>query len=385
MVGLVTVGMTWHTVRGKTNRETRSIALQLAPGDRCGEGDLVFLTTDDGLDAVGVVFSHPAQPHTVRLELEVEVFDGLTSSTQAFCRQTPFSVEEAVNTLLPPAVQQQAAELIAMDWQRLRDNLAEAWEPIIAELATAYLKDVGIELEAAIKKRDKEFWEVSVRHGQALSAEWPAIQERLTPILQRHLTPVLSELVQNALSDVPKMSIAWEVAKGNNADAFRLMLDWLTDYLSAMPEDDVAEMGLAVRKTWEAARQDADLVQRFERLGHGVLEDQQLRELLIQVYREAISRNARTADFIQTQVLESPDVRKRMYEFLDALAPTARKVAAVCLFDSNGATRPEVVHIVRSVGFRRRVSWVTLRDGSESDPPILENAILIAGSSQEIQ
>lgn len=380
---LATVGVAWHTVRGKTSRETKSIAFKLAPSDRCGEGDLIFLETDHGLDNAGVVFAHASQPGLVELTLDKDIFDRLTASTQATCRQTPFSVEQAINMILPPAVQRRVAEQIAADWSRLEEDLAAAWEPIITELATAYLQNVGSELEAAIKKRDKEFWNVTVRHGQALASEWPAIQVRLAPILQQHLTPVLSRLVETALADVPKMSIAWEVAKGNNADAFRLMLDWLTDYLSAMPEDDVAEMGLAVRKTWNAASQDSDLVQRFEHLGKGVLEDRELRELFIEIYREAIVRNPQTADFIKTQVLESPTVRKRMYEFLDALAPTAREVAAICLFDANGVTRPEVVHIVRSVGFRRRVSWITLRNGSQSDPLIQENTLLTASSPQE--
>ena len=44
--------------------------------------------------------------------------------------------------------------------------------------------------------------------------------------------------------------------------------------------------------------------------------------------------------------------------------PTQR-VAAICLFDENGATRPEVVHLVRSIALQRRVSWVTLENVGE--------------------
>lgn len=352
---------TWRTVQLRTGRQTSSAVVSLAPGDRCAPGDLVFVETDHGLDRVGVVASRGSQPDSILLAIETDAFAKLNTSTQAVCRQTPLSVEQAVGTLLPPGVQRRAAEYLASDWRGLEDGLATIWEPIIKELAGTYLKSVGVELEASIKKREHLFWDIALRHGQALATEWPAVQDRLSPILQRHLTPVLSRLVENALADAPKVSIAWEVAKGNSADAFRLMIDWLVEYLSNMSDEDLAEMGEAVQKTWSVARQDAILVRKFERLGHGILEDRQLRDLFIEIYREAIANNPRTTDFVRTQILESPQLRSRMFDFFDAFAPTARKVAAICLFDENGATRPEVVHLVRSVGFRRRVSWVVLR------------------------
>jgi len=60
-------------------------------------------------------------------------------------------------------------------------------------------------------------------------------------------------------------------------------------------------------------------------------------------------------------------------------------VAAICLFDENGATRPEVVHLVRSIALRRRVSWVTLEnvepDGERLPPNALIQASILGPAS----
>jgi hypothetical protein len=189
---------------------------------------------------------------------------------------------------------------------------------------------------------------------------------------------VLAGQMNDAVAGAPKFSIAWHVARGRNAEAFQLMLDWIADYLVEMPEEEREEMREAIRATWDAARADPILAEHFAVLGREILEDEQLRDVLLTIYREAVAENPRTGEFLQKRIVESELLRKHLYELIELFAPTAQSVAALCLFDEAGATRPEIVHLVRSIALRRRVAWVTLTTRDPNATPLAEGETLQA-------
>jgi hypothetical protein len=149
------------------------------------------------------------------------------------------------------------------------------------------------------------------------------------------------------------------------------MLDWLADYLATMSDEDKAEFAEAVDRTWQTAREDEILVSRLTEMGRGILEDRNLRDVLTQIYREAVADNPQTPEFLRSEVLGSERMREQMYAFIEAFAPTARNVLAICLFDETGRTRSEVAHLVRSAALGRSVAWVTLEPG-DSGQGLLE-------------
>ena len=368
-----------QTVRTRALRPTQELTLRVPHGSRLETGDLVFLTNDRGLERVGEVMNGAGGDNLVNIAIEPATFRGLNTSTRATYWQTPLGVEDAVNALLPPAIQRDVAAEILEGWQQYDEQLATAWGPIVSELVAAYLEAIGNDIETSFRRREDELWSISKRHSQAFVTEWPAMQERLRPILREHLTPVLARLMNDAIAEAPKVSIAWNVVRGRNAETYQLMLDWLTDYLADMPEADKAEMTEAIRTTWETVRQDAVLVEQFAGIGRGILDDRELRRVLTDIYREAIAENPRTAECIQNQVLHSEDLRARMYELIELFAPTAQRVAALCLFDESGATRPQIVHLVRSIALRRPVAWVTLTTSDSDAAALGPGTILPAG------
>lgn len=367
-----------HTVQARALRPTQELKLRVPPGSRLAVGDLVFLMNERGLERAGEVARSAGKDGLVTLAIEPAPFRRLNASTRATYWQTPLGVEDAVNALLPPAIQRNVAAEILEGWQQYDEQLATAWGPIVSGLVAAYLEAVGDDIEASFRRREDELWSIAKHHSRRFVAEWPTMQERLRPILRAHLTPVLARLMNEAISEAPKVSIAWNVVRGRNAETFRLMLDWLTDYLADMPEEDKAEMTEALRATWEAARQDAALVERLTAIGRGILHDLELRHVLTEIYREAVADNPQTAEFLQKHVVQSEDLRARMYELIELFAPTAQSVAALCLFDETGATRPQIVHLVRSIALRRRVAWVALNT-PDLHAPALEAGTTLPG------
>ncbi len=370
-----------YRVYARATRDTMPLRLNPPPEHALAVGDAVFATTDSGLIRIGEVSELAEEGAGVALAIEPSAFGRLNASTLAVCRQTPMNAEEAITALLPPAIQRRAAKQIADAWREGEAELLAAWKPIVADLTGAYLDVIRDDLQAAVARRKGELIAVAEIHRDALAAEWPAIQERLSPILQEHLTPVLSRLMSDAVDEAPKTRIAWSIARGKNARAFQQMLDWLTEYLAQMSDEDKDELNSAVRRSWEAARDDEELIEHFARLGRNIRDDRQLRALLTEIYREAISENPRTAEYLRSQVLESSRVHEQFYDFIEWFAPTARQTVALCLFDDEGITRPEVVHLVRSIALRRHVAWVTL-DTPDADAPPLEPGATLPTADQ---
>jgi hypothetical protein len=363
--------MSVHTVRARVSRPMHHLVLE-APGDTAlASGDLVFLTTDAGLEHIGEVTDVSTGRIRATLAVEPPAFQRLTASTRATCWRTPLSAEEMVPALLPSTIQQKVAERIAADWYEHEEEVASTWAPLVRELASAYLEAISDDVEASFQRHQDELWTITKSHGRAIAAEWPAIQERLGPILQQHLTPVLARLMHEAIAEAPKVAIAWNIARGKNDEAFRCMLDWLADYLATMSDEDKAEFAEAVDRTWQTAREDEILVSRLTEMGRGILEDRNLRDVLTQIYREAVADNPQTPEFLRSEVLGSERMREQMYAFIEAFAPTARNVLAICLFDETGRTRSEVAHLVRSAALGRSVAWVTLEPG-DSGQGLLE-------------
>ena len=378
LAGGWTVAASISSVRARATRETVTIELVVEPAHGLSIGDGVFTTGEAGLRRIGEVSSVDEGAGRVLLAITPARFAGLTESTTAQNWRTPLTAEDALNALLPPRIQSRAAERIARAWRDRETEILAAWKPIAKELASGYLDVISNDLEAALRNREDAIWQIARTHGSELTERWPRIYNRLSPILQRHLTPVLGRLMEEAIGDAPKGSIAWSVFRGRNEKAFRQMLDWLTQYLADMPEKDKAEMRAALQRTWSAALDDPALMAQLTKLGRQVRDDEELRNLLAEVYREAVSENPRTAEFIRAELLESPRIQAEVYRFVDLFAPTARSVAAMCLIDEQGVTRPEVVHLVRSIALRRDVAWVTLATRDEESPMLAADAKLVA-------
>jgi hypothetical protein len=154
------------------------------------------------------------------------------------------------------------------------------------------------------------------------------------------------------------------------------MLDWMSAYLADLPESDRATLRDALNRTWQSASADAELQEELGRLGHALLHDPRWHVVLRDVYREAVTENPRAKEFLQKEVLDSPEFRAQFFELLDLLAPTLREVAALSLFDEHGATRPEVVHVLRSVALNRDLAWITLKTGSDGARPLVPNSVV---------
>ncbi len=368
LAALATVGLAVYTVHARVRRPVQPLALEVPEGAALAEGDSVFLEAAAGLQRIGEVREVRDGSGVVSLAIDPVAFDRLSVSTKAVCWRTPLSAEDVLGLLLPEDVQRAVGRRIAEGWRAHQPQVAAAWRPIASELASAYLRAVRGDLEAAVQRHEGELWAVAKTHGRALVARWPEVQARLRPILQEYLTPVLSRLMSEALDEAPTVSIAWNVARGHDAEALRRTLDWLADFLAQMSDEDRAEVAEAVRATWDQALDDPILAERLSEIGHGILSDEQLWDLVTQIYREAIADNPHTAEFFRSEVLDAPRVREQFYALIETYAPTVRNVFALCLFDDEGATRPEVVYVVRSTTLGRNVAWVTLHaDGAAAD------------------
>lgn len=367
-----------RTVQQRAARPITSLTVQIDGAVPLQTGDGVFVQTQFGLMRGGEVADVDAVERRVTLHLDRSATEMLNSSTRAVCWKAPLSVEDAIPALLPPAVQDRMAAQIQLDWKEHRDEIDEAWGPLVSELAGAYLEAIGPDVQAAFERHEDQLWRIARKHGRATAAAWPRLQERLAPILQEYLTPVLGRLMNDAISDAPKVRIAWAIARGRNAEAFQQMMDWQAEYFATMSEADKAELQRAVRYTWEKATADPVLSAEFSRLGRNLLSDAELRAALSTIYHEAFVENPRSEDFFREKVLGSPRVQARLYRLVEVFGPTARRVLEIALFDQTGRTRSEVVHFLRSVILDRRVAWVTLEPGKHDQDPLSPNLVLQA-------
>jgi hypothetical protein len=373
-LGIVVISV--HTVRGRVTRAAHGIELELPAGCRLAKGDVLYLATEHGYQYAGEVSSSPTSSHRARAALDPLAAAKIHAATQAYYWETPLSAEASVRALLPPAIGKRIAETFSQDWQAQEAKLGEVWRPLVTDVALAYADLLAAELAVAWRRHEDALRVIGERHFQSFLVRWPALQERARPILERHLIPLLGELIANAVSEAPKVEIAWLVAQGKHAEAYARMLDWLAGYLATIPEADRERLARAVDESWQMARDDEVLISIVSAMGREVADDDELRAVLATIYREAVADNPRTAEFLRGQILESPEIRGQMYALLEAFAPTARTVLGVGLFDTRGRTRPEVVQMIRSLFLGRRIAWITLEPRQETDRPIEVGAVL---------
>ncbi len=333
-------------------------------------GDAVFVLDPAGLRRVGEVGAVDVTAGRVIVQLHPAAAASLNASTRATCWRTPLDAEHALTALFPDDVQARIAQRWQEAWTAHQEDLVAAWKPIAADLMRGYLELIVDDLERSLSAHEGELKQIGRVHADAFMAEWPAIQARLSPILQQHLTPVLGELMDDAVDDAPKARIAWSLARGRTTVAYEQMLDWLSEYLANMPEADRQRLREALRRSWDAALADEALVEHFRKLGRQVRDDPEVSRVLLDIYRDAISQNPKTAEFVRSQVLESPRVREETYLWIERFAPTVKSVLAEALFDERGVTRPEVVHLLRSIALDRSVAWITLDTPDGGAPPL---------------
>lgn len=374
-LGLI-LGSAWG-VRARAMRQQNTIVLEAPEHHRLRPGDVVYERTPTGMQRIGEVSICGPTSTRVKLAIGPEAYARMTTASTVACWRTPLSAEESIETLLPPAIQEDIARCIAADWKARESEFLTVWRPMVAELARAYMSVVGAEIERVLFEQQDDIAGVSSHVMRKLSAHWPAIQRRLSPILRAHLTPVLSRLMDKALDDAPKTRIAWHIYRNDSAEALQLMLDWLTKYLAELTPHDREALAVALHKTWASAAHDEQLAAALNELGSALAEDEELRELLRDIYHEVIADNPRTAEFIRTRVIESPTVRTEMYRLLEWFGPTARQVAKIVLFN-DGYTRPEVVHLLRSAALRRKISWVTIDTPTIPAEPLAPGTLLTA-------
>ena len=94
-----------HTVRARATKATRSIELHIPATIALKPGDAVYLATDVGLRPIGEVTRRSATAQSVTLAIEPSSYDRLNESTTARCRQTPLTIEQAVDALLPHRIE----------------------------------------------------------------------------------------------------------------------------------------------------------------------------------------------------------------------------------------------------------------------------------------
>ncbi len=375
LFGLLATISAVHTVRARALRPTVPLVVTI-PDAGLRIGDRVFLEETRGLRFAGEVVALTTVPAGAKLAVTPDIASQVNSSTQAVCWRTPLSAEEALGALLPREIQELAAERIITDWRRFDGHVAATWGPLLKELSAAFFETISDDIDRAFKRHEDELLAVAATHGKALSDAWPAMQKRLQPILQQHLTPVLGRLMSDAVSDAPKLSVGLSIARGKYAVAYQQMLDWMAEYLSNMPEKDRIALHEAATRTWQAAGEDELLTSETSRLGQALLNDPQLHAVIRDVYRESVTENPRAAEFFRRQILDSPAFRAQFFALIDLLAPTMREVAALSLFDENGSTRPEVVHVLRSVALQRDMAWITLRTTDLQASPLATDGLI---------
>ncbi|MEK6677354.1 MAG: hypothetical protein AABZ47_17090 [Planctomycetota bacterium] len=385
LVWIAALGMVFSSVKTVQSRVARSVQLlfvDLPEGAKVSVGDPVFRRTARGLIRIGettaVVKDEKVGRDRCELAILPNAFAELNASVQVTCWKTPLDAEAAITSLLPVEVWRQATELIKGDWHSKEEAIVYVWRPMILELFSEYLSLVVDDLRAAGRRHEGEVWILAEEHAMELTSQWPVIQERLSPILQKHLNPVLGRLIHLAATDAPKVEIALLLAGGHHADAFHRMLDFLAGYLANMPEEHRLDLLEAIHDTWKAAHEDTVIHRIFLKTWTDVAEDRRLQEVLLAIYREAVADNPRTREFLRKRVLESREVQDRFYDLVEAFGPTASNVVALCLFDEQGATRPEVVSLLRSTSLGRTLTWITIDAPDATAAPLVSESVTSA-------
>lgn len=320
------------------------------------------ITDLDGTDKRDAIFSSTAE-----IEIYSDAIEAFPDGFQLEHHTTPMSLDWVVKTVIPKHRQKEIAARISDEWNLQRAEVIDRLKPVIREGVQTALNTVEAELPKVIRNHRGDFHALGDRYqAEILKAEiMPLVRKEILPIIEEEAVPVATDLGKALWKRVSLWSFTWRYVydksplpkKNAVKEEFQRFIDneALPELRSRTDEFiDVTET--IVQRSMENPKVKEVLKRNVKR----VIEDEELRQLIWLVVKEAVVENDTLRTTLEAH-MKDQETRAIVRLTGDRLEPFVREIGDMIFGSRETGITPEFSRILRSQILTKDRRWFVMK------------------------
>lgn len=371
----------WVTGQKVTRESTCEFAIQIALNDP------IFLENEDGsFRHVGLVTNvdgtdkrEAVLSSWTETQIYSSAIDAMPEGFELKYYTTPMALDWVVKTMVPEHRQKEIANLISNEWKLQRQEVMSQLRPVMREGLRTALDAVESELPQILRSHGDDFHALGDRYkAEIVKAEIiPLVRKEILPIVEEEAVPVATEVGKALWKRVSLWSFTWRFVYDKSPlpkkNAVKQEFQRFVDE-EALPElrarsDQFIEMTETIVKR---AMDNPEVKAVLKRNVKRVIEDEELRQLVLMIVRETVVDNATLRTELEAY-MKDQETRAAMKLAGNRIEPVVREIGDLIFGSRQTGITPEFSRILRSQILTKDRRWFVMVPGTESvesDRPI---------------
>ncbi len=356
--------------------------------------DPIFLSLDDGtFKQVGVVSNvdgtddrDPVFSKTAEVLIYSDAIETFPDGFELEHHTTPMSLDWVVKTVIPAHRQQEIAALISNEWQSQREEVMDRLKPVMREGLQTALNTVEAELPKVIRSHRTDFQALGDRYqAEILKSEiMPLVRQEILPIVEEEAVPVATDVGKALWKRVSLWSFTWRYVydksplpkKNAVKEEFqRFIDDEALPELRSRTDEFIEVTETIVKRSMENPKVKAVLTRNVKR----VIEDEELRQLVWLVVKEAVIENEALRTALENH-MKDQETRAAVKLAGERLEPVVREIGDIIFGSRESGISPEFSRILRSQILTKDRRWFVMKPSDSQEAAGQPVAIVVAAT-----
>jgi len=295
-----------------------------------------------------------------------------------------------LRTMLPDTKRAEITRLVVDTYLREQEPIVAAIRPIVSQSLRDAAEIIREDLAAAFAKRSNEFQEIGQRYQQQLIEDRivPLIRQEIWPIIREEGEPLANQMAMEVWREISLFRFAWRYVYDRSGipdeSLTRLEFErFLTQKVGPIFESHLADI-------LETQNRIIARISRNEPtravIGQGLEEiaaDQQIREVVNEVFREVMIENQPLRDSLTTN-WNSPPAQAALREINQRIDPAISELGIILFGSADGEITPEFARVLRHRILQKDTRWLILHSAgpvSKKDQPAAAGTPALTDSS----
>ena len=283
---------------------------------------------------------------------------------------TDQSMGWVIQTMMSPEMKTKIGNLIINSFDRNRDVLVAAFEPVVKESISAATVILREDLEKSFDRHQKEIDQLSERFQNELLQEQilPLVQDEIWPVVQEESQPLATTIGREIWREVSVWRFGWRYLydksplpdrKLSEQEFERFVDDKAIPILKEHVDDFVGlQQRLLTRiSTNEKVKATVSAALRE------VATDPEVRDLVSVIFREVVTDNDRLKNTLESK-WKTDAGRRAIWMANNRLDPTVRRIGETMFGSPETEITPEFARVLRNRVMHKDARWLTLHSAA---------------------
>lgn len=347
-------------------------------------GDPIFLKSADGrFLQVGRVRNNFAPPPTdlskpvstlvpaFTQKATVVLYDSVVDDAfplgyQLEYHTTPTALDWVATTLLTSERQQQIAEIIAMDWEKHREQVMLKLQPVVETGIGKCVEAIEAELPTVLNAHRGDFAKLADRYQVEIIRNQvvPLVRTEILPIVQEEVRPLATDLGKDLWNRVSLFSFTWrylyDVSPLPEKNAVKLEFDrFMKEEVTPAFESRSNEFVLVTERILGRISRNEKVRSVIRENLKKVATDKELQSIVWAIVQDAVINN-QTLRTTMRDYWASEEVQNAMNTATANFESTARTIGDTIFGSREGGVTPEFARVLRTQILMKDRRWFVI-------------------------